>query len=131
MSEIISTSKTESVSKKEMARRNLVVSFLTKIVEIVLSFVGRSFLIFYLGKFYLGVNGLFSGILQMLSLAELGIGVAIIFKMYLPLAKGDLDKVRVYYRIYRLSYIIIGTIITVWFGRDSAFSLSHQGLFHL
>lgn len=110
----VATNNTKSISKKEMARRNLLISFITKIAEIVLSFIGRSFLIFYLGKFYLGVNGLFSGILQMLSLAELGIGVAIIYRMYSPLANGDIQKVQVYYKVYKISYIIIGAIITLF-----------------
>ena len=56
------------------------------LLNIVLSFISRMVFIRYLAAAYLGVNGLFSDILGMLNLAELGIGSAMIFSMYKPAA---------------------------------------------
>ena len=64
-------------TKKTM--KNSIISLFSKIIFILMTFVCRTFFIKYLGNEYLGVNGLFSNVLTILSLAELGIGNAIIF----------------------------------------------------
>lgn len=49
---------------------------------------------------YLGINGLFTNILTMLSLAELGIGSAIVFALYKPLAENDEEKIASLVKFY-------------------------------
>ena len=79
----------------------------------ILDFAVRTVFIYTLGKQYLGINGLFSDILSMLSLANLGIGTAIVYRLYAPLANRDLRRVRVLVKFYKLAYKLIGCVIFV------------------
>ena len=69
--------------------RNFNVGMIFQVATLILNFITRTIFIHTLGVEYLGINGLFSNILTFLSLAELGIGNAIIYSMYKPLAKND------------------------------------------
>lgn len=91
--------------------RNTVVGFAAQLIVILLNFINRTIFIHYLGAEYLGLSGLFSNILSMLSLAELGIGVAISFSLYQPLGENDIRKTKALMNFYRLAYRIIGVVI--------------------
>lgn len=93
--------------------RNSIWGLLNKIVSILLPFLVRTVLIYKLGVEYVGVNGLFSTILQVLSLAELGFGSAFVVSMYEPIANKDIDSLCALLKLYRLIYRIIGIIIFV------------------
>lgn len=84
-----------------------------KIVTILLPFVMRTIMIYYMGMEYLGLNGLFSSILSMLSLSELGFSSAIVFSMYKPLAEKDYDTVSALLNFYKKCYYVVGTVILV------------------
>lgn len=88
--------------------RNSLIAFLAQILSILFSFITRTVFIKTLGASYLGVNGLFSNILSMLSFAELGIGTAIIYAMYKPLADGDEKKISALMNLYAKAYKCIG-----------------------
>lgn len=77
----------------------------------ILAFIVRTVFIKVLNTEYLGVNGLFVNILTVLSFTELGIGTAIIFSMYKPVAKNDKEKIKSLMQLYKKSYTIIGIII--------------------
>lgn len=62
---------------------------------------------------YLGVNGLFTNVLAMLSLAELGIGPAIVYSLYKPLAYNDKNTVKAIMHLFKKVYIAIGSIILI------------------
>ena len=79
----------------------------------VFRFVVRTVFINTLGKSYLGINGYFSDILNMLSLTELGFDTAINFKLYKPLAEHDDKRVRVLMKFYKLAYRCVGIAILV------------------
>lgn len=79
----------------------------------IMSFINRTLFIRYLGTSYLGISGLFSDILSMLSLAELGIGTAIVFSLYEPLAIGDKQKIKALMNFYKKSYQIIGIFVFI------------------
>ena len=64
-----------------------------QIISIILSFVTRTVFIYCLGKAYLGLNGLFTQILSVLSLAELGFGTAVVYMLYKPLVDHDEDSI--------------------------------------
>lgn len=68
---------------------------------------------------YLGINGLFSNVLAILSLAELGIGSAIVYSLYKPLAYGDKETIKSIMNLFKKGYVAIGYIILVlglvWF----------------
>lgn len=82
-----------------------------QLLTTVLRFVVRTVFIQTLGKSYLGINGLFSDILTMLSLTELGLDTAINFKLYKPLAEHDEKRVRVLMKFYRDAYRVVGCVI--------------------
>lgn len=90
---------------------NLLTGFGGHIITTVLDFVVRTVFIYTLGKQYLGINGLFTNILSMLSLANLGIGTAIVYRLYAPLASKDYHRVRVLVKFYRFAYKLIGFVI--------------------
>lgn len=84
-----------------------------QIVKNVLSFVNRTVFVYVLGAEYLGVNSLFTDILTVLSFAELGIGNAMAFSLYKPLAGDDRDKIKSLMKLYARSYKIIGIVIAL------------------
>lgn len=95
-------------SRTKKAKRNIVYELLNTFVKTILPFITRTVLIHVLGKMYLGLNSLFVSILQTLSLAELGVGSAIVYSMYKPFAENDTAKVNAYLNLYRKIYRIIG-----------------------
>lgn len=82
-----------------------------RVMTLLLSFISRTLFIKYLGDACLGVNGVFLSVFQMLSLAELGIGEAITFYLYKPVAENDRGKIASLIRFYRMCYRIIGAVI--------------------
>lgn len=88
-------------------------AMLSQVMTILLQVINRRFFVLFLSKEYLGVNGLFADILNMLSVAELGLGSAIIFAMYKPFAAHNKKQVRALIRFYRNAYLKIGIIVTV------------------
>ena len=64
------------------------------IATFVMRFVSRTVFIRFLGSSYLGINGLFTNILGVLSFAELGIGTAMNFSLYKPVAQQDIEKIK-------------------------------------
>lgn len=81
------------------------------VASIGLPFITRTILIYILGVEYVGLGSLFSSVLQVLSFAELGLGSALVYSMYEPIAKRDDVKVRALLNFYKKSYRVIGCII--------------------
>lgn len=100
-------------SRTENSLRNVKTGFVVQIINKIMAFVVRTIFIRYLNTDYLGVNGLFTNVLSLLSFAELGIGTAIIYNMYKPVAENDIDKIKSLMKLYRKSYILIGLIIFI------------------
>lgn len=71
----------------------------------------RRLLILYVGNDVNGLNSLYSSIIGLLAVAELGVGSAIVFSMYKPIVEGDKRTIASLYFLYRKLYRIIGTII--------------------
>ena len=92
---------------------NSIIGVVSQGSSIILNFVTRLVFVKCLNEEYLGVNGLFSNILTVLSLAELGVGTAIIYSLYKPVADKDELKISALLNYYRKAYQIIGIIITV------------------
>lgn len=98
-------------SRKELAKRNIVWGFIYRLISVLGPFVTRSLFISRLGADYLGLNGLFSSVLQMLSLAELGFSSAVVFCMYKPAAEGDTELVGAYLAYFKKIYRNIGLVV--------------------
>ena len=101
------------MSRTYNSLRNTKYALIGQILGLLVSFFARIIFIRILGKEYLGINGLFTNILTMLSLVELGIGPAIVFSLYKPLAENDTKKIKALMQLYKKSYIIIGIIIAI------------------
>ena len=95
------------------AIKNSEYAILSKILETVLAFILRSVFIRCLSTVYLGLNGIFTNVLQVLSLMELGLGSAIAFSLYKPLADNDQSKIVALMDLYRKLYRNIGILICV------------------
>ena len=90
---------------------NISASFLSQFLNQIIIFVVRTVFIKTLGAEYLGINGLFTNILSVLSLAELGVGSAMVYSMYKPIASGDSDKIKAYMDLYKIIYRAIGSVV--------------------
>ena len=84
---------------------------LWRIVTIIFPFIIRTIIIKKLGSDYSGLNSLFSSVLNVLNLADLGIGAAMVFAMYKPVANDDYDKISALLNLYRKAYLIIGAVV--------------------
>lgn len=91
--------------------KNSFVSLLMSVVTILIGLITQKIFIQVLGTEYLGLNGLFNNILSMLTIAELGIGTAIIYSLYEPLAHKEYEKIKMLLKFYKNSYRIISLII--------------------
>ena len=100
-------------SRTAYAMQNFAWSIMGTLVKALLAFASQTVFIYTLGSVYLGVNGLFTNILGMLSLAELGIGGAISFSLYKPLAEHDTKKIRQIINFYRSAYRMVAASVTV------------------
>ena len=98
-------------SRIATSQSNFIFSLINNFVITILGFVTRTIFVHTLGADYLGLNGLFTNVLSLLSLAELGIGSAITFSLYKPIAENDSEKIKSLMRLYEKSYKIIGTFI--------------------
>lgn len=93
------------------AKRNILFGVVNKIVLMICPFIERTVIKYAMGAQYLGLNSLFSSILTVLSLSELGFSSAVVYHMYKPIAEGDTKTVNALLRLYRRAYKIIGLCI--------------------
>ncbi len=99
--------------KTRNSLRNSIYGIVFRLINLAGAFVVRTLMIHIMGIEFMGLDGLFSSILQLLSLAELGFSSAIVFKLYKPLADGDDERVCALLRYYRTIYRVIGAIILI------------------
>ena len=93
--------------------KNIITGIVVQAVNVLLGLIVRTVFIRQLSIEYLGINGVFSNILTMLSLAEMGIGSAIVYHMYKPIAENDYVMLSKLMNLYKRSYRVIGCVIGV------------------
>ena len=91
--------------------KNIYISILTQIIITLLGFISRKIFIDSLGTEYLGVNGLLTNVLSMLSLVEGGIGTSIVYNLYKPLSKNDESRIIALVQLYKKIYGILAIVI--------------------
>lgn len=91
--------------------QNTLMGFLSQFVILVLSFVSRTVFIRALGNEYLGLNSIFSDVLTLLSMADLGFGTAMAYTFYKPLAEGDETRIAALTNFYRKVYRVIAASV--------------------
>ena len=93
--------------------KNIYMGILTQIILTLLGFVSRKVFLDSLGTEYLGINGLLTNILSMLSLVEGGIGTSIVYNLYKPLAENNTKKITALVQLYKKLYSILAIIIFI------------------
>lgn len=101
------------MSRVENASRNVIFGILLKGYQVILPFIIRTVMLYYMGIEYLGLNSLFGSILWVLNLAELGVGSAMVYSMYQPIIDKDAEQICALLKLYRTYYRVIGGIIAV------------------
>ena len=100
-------------SRTKKSINNMAMGFLNQITTLLLSFISRTIFINVLGVELLGVNGLFTDILQLLSMADLGFNTAMVYSFYKPIAENDTKKISALITFYKKIYNVIAITITV------------------
>ena len=100
-------------SRINNATRNIIFGFILNIYQIFIPFIIRTLMIYLLGMEYLGLNGLFASVLSVLNLAELGIGMAMVYGMYKPIATNDKTTLCALLKLYKVYYRFIGSAIGI------------------
>ena len=95
-------------------RRNIISASLNKALGLVFPFLNRTLFLWLMGPEYLGLNGLFTSVLGVLMLADLGFGTAVVCSMYKPIADDDRGLVCAYLKFYRTVYRWVGSVILVF-----------------
>ena len=101
------------IARTKNTVRNIMFGSINRMINIIVPFVARTVILYVMGTQYLGLSSLFSSILSFLSLTELGVGAAMVFSMYKPIAKNDEETICALLNLYRKCYTVIGTVILV------------------
>lgn len=101
------------LSKTKNTIKGLISGIFNKLVSLLGPFALRTLIIYYMGINYVGLNGLFSSILTVLSLTELGFGSALVFSMYQPISENNKEKICALLNLYKKVYLIIGVAVLV------------------
>ncbi len=101
------------MSRTANTLRNLKTATIGQALGMLISFVSRKVFVMMLPTEYLGLSGLFTNILSILALSELGFGTAIVYSLYKPLAENDYEKIKSLMRLFKRVYTAIGMFILV------------------
>lgn len=99
------------IERTKNTARNMLWGLIEKLLQLVLPFVTRTLILKLIGEQYLGLNSLFTSIISVLNLADLGFGTAITFSMYKPIADNDEHKLCALLGYYKTIYRVIGGIV--------------------
>lgn len=92
---------------------NVLSSLIANTITIIIGLVAQAIFIKVLGEEFLGINGLFTNIISMLGIVELGIGSAVIYELYKPISENNQYKVNALMNFYRKCYHIIAIVVLV------------------
>lgn len=99
------------MGRTEKSKKNMIIALIGQVFVLLVSFITRSIFVRTLAAEYLGISGLFTNIVNVLSLAELGIGVAITYSLYKPIADNDQNSINAIMIYYKKVYQMIGFFI--------------------
>jgi len=101
------------IARTKNAMKGILVGLIQRTFQMIVPFFVRTAMIHFMGIQYLGLNSLFTSVLHVLNLAELGVGAAMVFSMYKPIAEDDTATICALMKLYRRYYRIIGLLIGV------------------
>lgn len=99
--------------KAKNSIKNSIWAMLSNVLAILIGLISQAFFLKILDLEYLGINGLFSNIISMLGIVELGIGNAIVYNLYGPLVEKNETKIKGLMNFYKRSYTIIGMVVFI------------------
>ena len=99
------------MGRVRQAEKNIFFGYISNFIIMIMGFLQRTVFIWVLDGTLLGVNTLYTDILSVLSLADLGIGSALNYSLYKPVADNNQEKVKSYMRLYKKAYLAIAGVI--------------------
>ncbi len=99
-------------NRTDYVKKNILYNYISTIITSICSIICRTIFIYTLGPAYLGLSGLFTNVLGVLSFSELGIRSAIVFALYKPIAENDREKIKSLLLLYKKAYRLIALIVT-------------------
>lgn len=93
--------------------KNTIAAMSSNILTIIIGLIAQAVFIRILGTEYLGINGLFTNIISMLGIVELGIGSAIVYNLYKPIANRDKETIKSLMNFYKKAYHIIALVVFI------------------
>ena len=101
------------MSRTANVTKNLTVGVISKVFLLGATFVVRTLFIRILGAEYTGISSLYSNILSLLNLAELGFGSVLTYELYKPLKDNDEETVAALVALFKKIYTaIIAVVLT-------------------
>ena len=100
-------------SRTYNSSKNIMLGTASKLLSMILTFVGRAIFVRILAVEYLGITGLFADVLTMLSLADLGLGTAMAYSFYKPLAEKNENKIAALINFYKKIYYYIAIMVAI------------------
>ena len=99
------------IERTKNTGRNVLWGMTNQVIMLLLPFLIRTIILRVLGTEYLGLSSLFTSILQVLNLSELGFSTAVVYSLYKPIADDDKPTICAILRFYKRIYKIVGTVI--------------------
>ena len=99
------------MGRTKQAARNIAFGYVGQMATALMSFILRTIFIMRLNEQLLGINSLYTNVLSILNMAELGIGTALNFSLYGPVARGEKEKIKSYMQMYRRAYHVIAMVV--------------------
>lgn len=100
-------------SRTEYSARNTTVAMIARVIAILMGFAARVVFTHTLSEAYVGINGLFTDLLNVLALSELGVGTAITYALYRPISEKDIEKQKSLMRMYRTFYRMVALFVLI------------------
>lgn len=99
------------MSRTANSFRNAGVSLSSQLLGSLLKFVCRTVFIHTLGKEFLGISSLYTNVITILNITELGFSTVITYSLYDPLARNDRQAIRSLMDFFRKVYRVIGLAV--------------------
>ncbi len=102
------------MNRSKRSAINIFFTIINNLVKVFLPFITRTIIIYRLGEEYVGLGGLFTSVLSILNMSELGFSTAVTYFMYRPISgetQEDREYVNKLFNFIRKIYLIIGTVI--------------------
>lgn len=100
------------MGRLDYTSKNIKFGYIGTFLNLIIKFVSRTIFIYTIGVTYLGVNGLYTNVLSVLSFAELGIGTAINYSLYKPVAEKNVERIKSLMYLYKKAYRLIAIVVT-------------------